>query len=361
MVFIDYQGTERERRAKAFNDAMSNFVGGLENIEKSKAREKALQLEQERQDFDQGVKEANIRSKVFELTGKDPGPGFITGGLGSTPIAENEAVSMSDAPRQPIDPILGGGNQGASKLFGIDPREGFTSKIEQRATDQQLKGYQLRKAKREEEEANLPFQETRAGKEFIEKKAIEANAPQKLSANDVQKITEGAVIPNLLTNVEQTIAKNQDLFGPFEGRARSINPYDTRAQTVDAEMRATSQAFGRFMEGGVLRKEDEEKYRKMFPQLSDTPEVARSKLQVVNQLLATKFNASRDALERQGFNVTGIQPSMQVNQPQTQQQPTTAAQDPEAQMALQWAQQNPNDPRSREILNRLQVPNVAGP
>lgn len=127
-----------------------------------------------------------------------------------------------------------------------------------------------------------------------------------LSATDVRIIDEGASVSQMLPDVEKALDNNKDIFGPIEGRIRSNNPYDTRSQTVDAQMRTASQSFGRFMEGGVLRKEDEEKYRKMFPQLSDTHDVAKNKLAIVNRMLSTKFNSLKSSLSKSGFDTTGI-------------------------------------------------------
>jgi hypothetical protein len=122
----------------------------------------------------------------------------------------------------------------------------------------------------------------------------------------VQKINEVNAIPTMLTDIADTIQLNADQFGPIAGRVAQANPYDTQAQTINAQTRAASQAFGRFMEGGVLRKEDEEKYRKMFPNLSDTPEVAKNKLAVVQRLLQQRQNSDLQAFRDQGYDLTGL-------------------------------------------------------
>lgn len=128
--------------------------------------------------------------------------------------------------------------------------------------------------------------------------------PRQLSASDVMKVQEGENIPMMLEDVDQVIDANASIFGPVEGRARQLNPYDTQGKTVEAQMRAASQAFGRFMEGGVLRKEDEEKYRRMFPNLSDTPAVAKNKLEVVKRLMKQRQAGNVSALGKAGFDVS---------------------------------------------------------
>jgi len=128
-----------------------------------------------------------------------------------------------------------------------------------------------------------------------------------LTANMVKKLNEGNAIPDMLSNLHGTIKDNSDLFGPISGRMASANPYNTQAQKVDAELRAKSQAFGKFMEGGVLRKEDEEKYRKMFPNLSDTKEVAEEKLTIVDDILRQRQASDLEAFKAQNYDLTGLE------------------------------------------------------
>jgi hypothetical protein len=135
---------------------------------------------------------------------------------------------------------------------------------------------------------------------------------RELPADKVLTVNEGNNIPGLLEDVRATISANKDMFGPVAGRLSLMNPYNEKAQTMDSQIRAAAQAFGRFMEGGVLRKEDEDKYRKMFPTMSDTPEVAANKLAIVDRLLSQKQNSNVGALRDQGFDVSGVDKSLAV-------------------------------------------------
>lgn len=131
-------------------------------------------------------------------------------------------------------------------------------------------------------------------------------AGKMLPPNSVFNLNEGAAVARQLPDVEAALKAAEPIMGPVRGRAGSANPYDTEAQTIDARFRTASQAFGRFMEGGVLRKEDEEKYRKMFPQLSDTPDVARNKLAIVQRMLAQKYESDKGALKGSGYDISGF-------------------------------------------------------
>lgn len=137
--------------------------------------------------------------------------------------------------------------------------------------------------------------------------AMGKGSPKKLPPNTVLSLNEGQSVARLLPDVEIAIKNNEDIFGPMSGRMKKANPYNTVAQTVDARMRTASQAFGRFMEGGVLRKEDEEKYRQMFPQLADTPDVAKNKLKIVRRQLLQEYKSKRESLGKSGYDVGGFE------------------------------------------------------
>jgi len=149
----------------------------------------------------------------------------------------------------------------------------------------------------------------------LKKRALDQkNAPQgkELTQNMIRTLNEGNQIPQMLNDVRVALDASKDIMGPFEGRRRSMNPWDERSQTLESQVRATSQAFGRYMEGGVLRKEDEAKYRRMFPNASDTPEVARNKLAIVERMLKQKQRSDMEAFRAQGYNLKGLDRGFEV-------------------------------------------------
>ena len=139
-----------------------------------------------------------------------------------------------------------------------------------------------------------------------EKNAATLGKGKELSQATIKQIDEGNAIPGMLANLDGLIDTHKGLFGPAQGIVSSKNPYNETAQTIQSEMKAKSQAFGRFMEGGVLRKEDEAKYEKMFPNLTDLPEVAKSKLKIVDDLLRQKQQSLIDSYQAQGFGMQGL-------------------------------------------------------
>ncbi len=120
-------------------------------------------------------------------------------------------------------------------------------------------------------------------------------------------LSEGFQIPLVTKSIDEMLAdpEKSKLFGPVEGLLAK-NPWDVKHKTIDDNLRRASQVIGRYMEGGVLRKEDEEKYRRMLPQITDTPEVAKDKLKGVKDLLAQKSQQYLADYEAAGFDVSGF-------------------------------------------------------
>lgn len=186
--------------------------------------------------------------------------------------------------------------------------------VAQKATDESANTQADTRKKNAEADAygnEQVFVDPTSGKQFRVPKGAKlmpagtGNDGKILPASNVVSLNEGQAVARMLPEVESALKENESLFGPVTGRVGGANPYDTKSQTVDARFRTASQAFGRFMEGGVLRKEDEEKYRKMFPQLSDTAPVAKNKLSIVRRQLAQKYESDRDALGGAGYNTSG--------------------------------------------------------
>lgn len=92
-----------------------------------------------------------------------------------------------------------------------------------------------------------------------------------------------------LGNLSDAISGGKGSVGPISGRLRSSNPYDTSERVLQAQIDKTRQLVGKALEGGVLRKEDEEKYKKILPTTLDTKEVALAKIQNLQAQLSAKL------------------------------------------------------------------------
>lgn len=78
---------------------------------------------------------------------------------------------------------------------------------------------------------------------------------------------------------------------------------------VDAKQRQgvvnlVKQIIGKGLEGGVLRKEDETKYSKMLPTMSDHPDVVQTKIKNLSSTLDQKRSTLLDALSDAGYDTS---------------------------------------------------------
>lgn len=129
---------------------------------------------------------------------------------------------------------------------------------------------------------------------------------KQLPPNTILKLIEGKTIAQMLPDVEKAIKMFEGEWGPLSF-IQENNPWNRAAKAFTAKMYVASQTFGKYMEGGVLRKEDEEKYKKMFPQLRDTDDTKRDKLAIIRRELNRKYEENRKALEASGYDVSGFE------------------------------------------------------
>jgi hypothetical protein len=111
---------------------------------------------------------------------------------------------------------------------------------------------------------------------------------QKFNSTAAGNISDFQSSLSELGNLRDFIDSGKGTTDPILGRLRSLNPYDTDQQTLQALIDKTRQIVGKALEGGVLRKEDEEKYKKILPTTSDTKDVALAKIDAIQKQLALK-------------------------------------------------------------------------
>jgi len=109
----------------------------------------------------------------------------------------------------------------------------------------------------------------------------------------------------LADDLDNVIVKSASLMGPVEG-LWTINPWNSTHKKVQAKFDLVRQKIGKMLEGGVLRKEDEEKYTKIMPVLTDKPGVARDKSRQLSILLRKDLARVMDNYGRAGYNVSGF-------------------------------------------------------
>lgn len=84
----------------------------------------------------------------------------------------------------------------------------------------------------------------------------------------------------------------------------------TEAKSRQAVLDQAKQVVGKAMEGGVLRKEDEAKYMRILPIISDPPDVAKAKLENLKSVMAQDAEIYLETLEAAGRNVTKVRETL---------------------------------------------------
>lgn len=97
-----------------------------------------------------------------------------------------------------------------------------------------------------------------------------------LSDSAINKLTQSQTSIDALNALKDVFAENQKYIGPIAG-LQAYNPF-SGARTVQAKIDLVRQRVGKALEGGVLRKEDEEKYKKVLANITDTDANATAKI-----------------------------------------------------------------------------------
>lgn len=97
-----------------------------------------------------------------------------------------------------------------------------------------------------------------------------------LSDSAIQSVAQTQKALDDLAYLKTKIQGNTEKLGPITGLA-ALNPWSS-SRKLQADVDRVRQTVGKALEGGVLRKEDEEKYKKILATLTDTPETALYKI-----------------------------------------------------------------------------------
>jgi hypothetical protein len=145
-----------------------------------------------------------------------------------------------------------------------------------------------------------------SGKLIANVPKLESIQGKQLTPDQINRISEGNQMPIVLTGLATLIDSNNDKFGPVAGRYFKANPYEPGGQAIQAELKRAMQSIGKYLEGGVLRAEDEKKYEQMLPQITDTPETAKAKLVGIDALLKAKQQQYLQDVQSGGYNASNF-------------------------------------------------------
>jgi len=215
-------------------------------------------------------------------------------------------------------------------LGKLEKEEAEKRKLAQTLALQKVKGQSqidAAKAKAAISQENIKLQE--AGRN--ERARLARENSRQIAGMKLGKEKEGKIIPEKavenisdadsaiseMNKLIENIKVKSNLLGPVKGRVGAANPYNKTAQELQAEINRVRQMVGKALEGGVLRKEDEEKYLKIVGSLTDTPDVIINKLQgLVKNMSARRAQAIKN-LGTAGYNVKNFDTSAPVAQAPT--------------------------------------------
>lgn len=85
-----------------------------------------------------------------------------------------------------------------------------------------------------------------------------------------------------------------------------LGGWGSDAKSRQATIDRVKQVIGKALEGGVLRKEDEYKYEKILPIISDVPQVVKTKLDGLEQAIRLRYQRQLEAMEDAGYDTSGF-------------------------------------------------------
>ena len=131
-----------------------------------------------------------------------------------------------------------------------------------------------------------------------------------LSDTAITQISQTQKALDDLANLKSIVSSNTDKLGPIKGLA-ALNPWSS-SRKLQADVDRIRQTVGKALEGGVLRKEDEEKYKKILATLTDTPSTAIYKIDALISSIQRDIETYK-SLQQSGGR------SLNVNAPLTKQ------------------------------------------
>jgi Skp family chaperone for outer membrane proteins len=129
-----------------------------------------------------------------------------------------------------------------------------------------------------------------------------------MASEQINTLAESGTADTMLADLEATLAnpETESLIGPIAGRLSQVNPLSTEGKALSAKMLAATQMIGRSLEGRGLTEPDFEKYQKIFPSMTDRPDVARAKLAQIKKSLESRKNETLKTLEQSGYDTSGF-------------------------------------------------------
>ena len=152
-------------------------------------------------------------------------------------------------------------------------------------------------------------------------KADERANGAKLPATEAVALGSSNSAYQALGDAGKAFEANKDISGPVQGRwsrilaAGEVGDTGKQAKSFDAQLKMNAQIIGKSLEGGKLTDQDIERYKDMLPNLNDSPDAAKNKIAVLQNMLSQKQQAESSALGQAGYNVRNIKMSAPTDNP----------------------------------------------
>lgn len=154
-----------------------------------------------------------------------------------------------------------------------------------------------------------------------------------LPEKSVGLFSTGQEAIELTNRMVRDIAANKDVMGPAFGQLeRSPFTFGSekieRAKRLQAQLGLHQQTVGKLFEGGVLRKEDEIKYNKLFANIRQNPDVAVQNMKLLEAQLRTDVTRYMENMGRAKYDISGFKDQLDSFRPQDERAPIAPAQTP---------------------------------
>ena len=130
---------------------------------------------------------------------------------------------------------------------------------------------------------------------------------KKYSDTAITKIADLQSALSNLENLDTLVDENKGFIGPLKG-IQAKNPW-SKARFAQADIDRVRQQVGKALEGGVLRKEDEEKYKKILPTMSDTYKTAKYKIKALYDAISRDMKDYENKQQTYGTGTNSYLPS----------------------------------------------------
>lgn len=161
--------------------------------------------------------------------------------------------------------------------------------------------------------------ETARHNRAMEENARNAKVGRPVLSGDANRIAEMTTSLNAADSIGSevkdpgTLSQIQSAFPNWVNNLTGGWSDDAKAQ--NAVIALVRQIIGKGLEGGVLRKEDEIKYKDILPQLGETKELVKDKLKLLKQRIEDKRATLLDSLEDAGYDVSRYRERMASEPP----------------------------------------------